>query len=75
MAGLDFKRATDVFLGTEAELALALKLSVEELRAYRRRPADVPREVLERLGRVLIERGRGMARVGELVLEQAEEGG
>lgn len=67
MAGLDFKRATDLFLGTERELALALGLSESELRAHRREPGRVPDEVLDRLARVLIERGRGMVRVGELL--------
>ena len=71
MAGLDFKRASDLFLGTEAELALALRIDVEEVRRFRRVPAEAPRELLGRLGQVLVERGRGMVRVGEMLQEQA----
>lgn len=67
MTGLDFKRATDLFLGTERELALALGLSEAELRNHRHEPGQVPAAVLDRLARVLIERGRGMVRVGELL--------
>ncbi|HEX7118527.1 MAG TPA: hypothetical protein VF212_07065 [Longimicrobiales bacterium] len=67
MAGLDFKRATDLFLGSERELALALGISEAELRAFRREPHRAPDAVLDRLARVLIERGRGMIRVGELL--------
>jgi hypothetical protein len=59
MAGLDFKRATDLFLGTERELALALGIKVDDLGRYRAHPERAPDEVLEKLGRVLIERGRG----------------
>ncbi|HEX6940741.1 MAG TPA: hypothetical protein VF158_15095 [Longimicrobiales bacterium] len=69
MAGLDFKRATDLFLGTERELALALGVSEAELRALRRDPARAPEDVMDRLARVLIERGRAMMRVGELLDE------
>ncbi len=71
VAGLDFKRAADLFLGTEAELALALGLEVEEVRRFRRVPAEAPRELLARMGRVLVERGRGMTRVGEMLQEEA----
>ena len=66
---LDFKRATDVFLGTERELALALGVSVADLRYARQNPERVPEELVERLGRVLVERGNSMRRVGELLLE------
>ena len=66
---LDFKRATDVFLGTERELALALGVSVADLRDARQNPERVPEELVERLGRVLVERGNSMRRVGELLLE------
>lgn len=68
---LDFKRAAELFMGSERELALALGCSMDELRAYRDRPARVPRTVLARMGRVLIERGRGMTRVGEMLAEEA----
>lgn len=73
MAGLDFKRATDLFMGTEEELALALGIGVEEVRRFRRVPQEAPRDLLARLGRALVERGRGMARVGEMLQEQAGE--
>ncbi|HEX7050322.1 MAG TPA: hypothetical protein VF188_08990 [Longimicrobiales bacterium] len=69
MSGLDFKRATDLFMGAEQELALALNVSVEEVARYRDRPDRAPRELLARLGHVLIERGRGMVRVGEMLVE------
>ena len=67
MTGLDFKRATDLFLGTERELALALGVSENDIRAFRKDPDRAPDELLERLGRILVERGRGMMRVGELL--------
>ncbi len=67
MAGLDFRRATDLFLGTERELALALGVSEGDVRKYRNDPGRAPRELLDRLANVLIERGRGMVRVGELL--------
>ncbi len=66
---LDFKRATDVFLGTEQELALALGVPVADLRDARQNPERAAEELLERLGRVLIERGNSMRRVGELLLD------
>lgn len=73
MDGLNFERAADLFLGTERELAMALGLELGDLRMYRQAPDRVPREVLARLGRVLIERGRGMVRVGEMLGEMASE--
>lgn len=69
---LDFKRATDLFLASERELAMALRISSDDLGRYRQRPGEAPRELVTRLGDVLIERGRGMARVGEMLREQAE---
>jgi len=66
---LDFKRATDLFMGTETELALALRCSIDELRAHRDRPAEAPADLLARVGGVLIERGDGMVRVGEMLVE------
>ena len=67
MAGLDFKRASDLFLGTEHELALALGISADQLRRYRRDPEAELDDVLDRLATTLIDRGRGMVRVGELL--------
>lgn len=74
MAGLDFRRATNLFLGSSEELGRALDLDAERVRRYREHPGDVPPDVLARLGDVLIERGRGMARVGEMLRETAEGG-
>src|SRR5690606_23318125 len=73
VAGLDFKRAADLFMGTEEELALALGITAEEIRRFRRVPEEAPRELLARLGRTLVERGRGMTRVGEMLQEQGGE--
>jgi len=67
MNGLDFRKATDLFLSSELELALALGITPVELRRYRRVPGTAPAGLMERLGGVLLERGRGMARVGELL--------
>ena len=64
---LDFTRATDLFVSTEEELAMALEVTVADLRSYRQKPTEVPPHVLDRLAEVLIERGRGMIRVGELL--------
>lgn len=69
MAGLDFRRAADLFISSEAELGAALGLSGAEVARYRRQPEAVPPEVLVRLAEVLIERGTAMARVGELLKE------
>ncbi len=66
---IDFRRASDLFLGSEKELALALALPVADLRDYRQNPERVPDAVLRQLGRVLVERGNGMRRVGELLQE------
>lgn len=71
MAGLDFRRAADLFVGSEQELARALGVDLEEVQRHRKRPDRAPDELLARLGRVLIERGRGMMRVGEMLTEQA----
>jgi len=70
VSGLDFKRASDLFMGSEKELALAIGVTPEELRRYRADPGKVPGAVLERLGKVLIERGRGMVRVGEMLASE-----
>lgn len=66
---LDFKRATDLFVSTEEELAMALDIPVADLRAYRQKPDSAPDDVLRKLGDVLVERGNGMARVGEMLQE------
>lgn len=66
---LDFRRAADLFISTEEELALALGVTVADVRSYRQKPATVPDDVMRRLGDVLVERGRGMARVGEMLQE------
>lgn len=71
---LDFKRATDLFVSTEEELALALGLSVGDVRSFRQKPDSVPDEMLRKLGDVLVERGRGMARVGEMLQESGDPG-
>jgi hypothetical protein len=67
---LDFRSATELFVSTEEELAMALGIPVADVRSYRQKPASVPPEVLATLGRVLVERGRGMARVGEMLQEE-----
>ncbi|MGH7469192.1 MAG: hypothetical protein ACRENP_14645 [Longimicrobiales bacterium] len=64
---LDFTRATDLFMGNENELALALGITVADLRELRTNPRRVSAELLTRLGQVLMERGKGMTRVGELL--------
>jgi hypothetical protein len=66
---LDFSRATDLFTGSEKELAMALDIEIADLRAARAAPQRVPRELMAKLGRVLQERGAGMKRVGEMLLE------
>ena len=66
---LDFTRAAALFMGTEEELARALGISVADVRSARTTPARVSDELLARLGRVLVERGSGMKRVGEMLLE------
>ena len=69
MAGLDFRRGADLFISSEKELGAALGVSTADVGRYRRNPDAVPAEVLARLGTLLIERGRAMARVGELLQE------
>jgi hypothetical protein len=66
---LDFARAAALFMGSEEELARALSISVADLRAARTTPANVRPELLARIGAVLKERGSGMKRVGEMLLE------
>jgi hypothetical protein len=67
---LDFARAAALFMGTEQELATALGILAGDLRQYRANPEHVPADVLARFGHVLVERGRGMQRVGEMLLEE-----
>ncbi len=66
---LDFARAAALFMGTEEELARALRVPVADLRAARTTPHSVPSDLLARMGHVLQERGAGMKRVGEMLLE------
>jgi hypothetical protein len=66
---LDFARAAALFMGTEQELAKALDVTVADVRAARQVPAQAPRKLLVKLGNVLIERGAGMKRVGEMLVE------
>lgn len=67
--GLDFKRATDLFMGTEQELAGALKIELRVLRQHRRDPGRVPDVIIGNLADALAERGRAMVRVSELLRE------
>lgn len=64
---LDFGRAADLFMGTEEELARALGISVADVRSARASTRNVSPALLRKMGEVLIERGRGMKRVGELL--------
>ena len=66
---LDFKRAADLFTGSEEELAAALRIDPSTLQRHRRDPARAPETLLLKLAEVLIERGRGMMRVGEMLRE------
>ena len=66
---LDFKRASDLFLGTEQELAMAVGLSLGDLRDYRQNPERAPEAAVLKLASALVERGRAMVRVGELLTE------
>lgn len=66
---LDFGRAVQLFMGTEEELARALGVSVADLRAARTNPDRAPRALVRKMGEVLVERGKGMARVGEMLQE------
>jgi hypothetical protein len=71
---LDFASGARLFMGTEDELARALGVAVADLRAMRTTPAQAAPEVLARLGQVLVERGNGMVRVGEMLLEDNRGG-
>ena len=69
--GLDFKGAADLFMGSEEELARALGIDAARLRQHRQRPGRVPDRVLLELADVLVERGRAMIRVSEMLREDA----
>ena len=66
---LDFTSAARLFMGTEEELAVALGLAIGDLRAAKATPNHVSPELTERLGRVLVERGKAMSRVGEMLMD------
>lgn len=66
---LDFRTASALFVSTEDELALALGVPVADVRSYRQKPDSAPPDLLEKLASVLVERGRGMMRVGEMLSE------
>ncbi len=73
MTGLDFRRAANLFMASEEELARALGITADEVRRYRGDPASAPAALLARMGRVLLERGQGMGRVGAMLLEDYGE--
>jgi hypothetical protein len=66
--GLDFARGADLFMGSEQELALALGVTVADLRMLRTNPRRANEQLMTRLAEVLIERGNAMKRVGDLLL-------
>jgi hypothetical protein len=68
---LDYSRAVQLFMGSEEELARALGVPVADLRSLRANPQRATSAQLDRLGRVLIERGNGMRRVGEMLVEDS----
>lgn len=67
---LDFASAARLFMGTDEELARALGIQLGDVRALRTTPAGASPELLARLGQVLVERGKGMTRVGEMLLDE-----
>lgn len=69
---LDFTRASDLFLGSENELALALNISIADLRELRTNPRRASDELIARLANILVERGKGMTRVGEILLHETD---
>jgi len=72
---LDFASAARLFMGTDEELARALGIQLGDVRALRTNPDNASPELLVRLGKVLVERGRGMTRVGELLQGADQEQG
>jgi hypothetical protein len=71
---LDFTRAAALFMGSEEELARALGVPIGDLRSMRANPQQASRAVLRRLGEILKERGTGMRRVGEMLIEDNPAG-
>jgi hypothetical protein len=69
---LDFTRATDLFLGSEKELALALGISIADLRELRTNPRRASNELIASLANILVERGQGMTRVGQILLHETD---
>ena len=65
---LDFARAAELFMASEQELAAALGISIADVRELRTNPKRANPAVEAKLGRVLIERGKAMQRVGELLI-------
>jgi hypothetical protein len=70
---LDFKRATDLFLGSEEELARALRIDTATLRRHRQQPGSTPPALLHAIAGTLDERGRAMVRVAEMLRDQAAD--
>jgi hypothetical protein len=66
---LDFTSAARLFMGTEEELAAGLGIAVADLRSARTNPQRVQPALLARFGKLLEERGNGMARVGQMLRE------
>jgi len=69
---LDFASAAQLFMGTEEELARALGIQLGDVRALRTTPTNASPDLLAKLGTVLMERGRGMARVGEMLAQEGD---
>jgi hypothetical protein len=70
---LDFKRATDLFMGRDEELAQALGTDTGTIRRHRKDASGTPPALLHRLADVLDERGRAMVRVAEMLREEAAD--
>ena len=66
--GLDFARGAELFMGSEQELALALGVTVADLREFRTNPKRANEQLVTQLAQVLIQRGEAMKRVGNLLL-------
>jgi len=66
---LDFARAVDLFMGSENDLAAALGISVADIRELRTNPRRANPDLVQKLARVLVERGNAMKRVGEILLD------
>lgn len=70
---LDFASAARLFMGSEEELAAALRIPIADLRDARTNPQRAAPDLLHRMGALLEERGRGMIRVGEMLREDNPE--